>query len=476
MSDNVDLLIKLYKSRSEKIIDINLEEIVEMMVISQINIDFNIEAIKAQAVVARTQLVRNFEFNGYKDEKRDREYDIDDRELNIHMIDNEYLRKLWNDNYENYYNKIKKVMNETEGLIVTSNNKPIEVEFHHTCGGATENSENIMGNKVTYLRRVLCDYCKDSPHFVGKMDFLLEEIEEKLNVKFPKLTPNSKTEILGFIEDIERDETGRVLNVKIGGKIFKGKEVMDLLGLDSTRFSVSPPTISFNTSGKGYGLGLCQYGAKEMAIKGYSFREIIDYYFTGVEIKKYEKPCIEKPLSGKIIIIDPAHGGDSCHDAIGLSGLREKDINLKIGKSLFKYLIDLGAIVYLTRDEDVYLSLNNRALFADSYNPDFFISLGFNTFPNQSINGCEIYHYRGDADSEALGKMIMERMVENLDVVNRGVRRADFFLLREIRSSSLQIYVDYITNPIIEEKLKDDDYINMIAFSIGSGIVDYYKY
>src|SRR5690606_34074720 len=113
--------------------------------------------------------------------------------------------------------------------------------------------------------------------------------------------------------------------------------------------------------GKGDGLGLCQYGANAMAEEGIGAEEILKYYYTGVEIKKIKNPCINKPLKGKLILIDPAHGGEDSDDYIGKQGLREKDVNLSIALYLEKELETLGAKVYLTRREDKIVHLNDRA-------------------------------------------------------------------------------------------------------------------
>ena len=475
MSGN-NIYIKVYRSEFDKIECISIEEIVKMKVISNIDISFHIELLKVQAIVARTQVVRNARCFGGAGYESCNECDLCDIDNNIHIVDEEYLRKLWKENFEEYKDKLNRAIKETEGLIITINNKPIDAQYHNTCGGSTENSENVIGNEIVYLRRVLCEYCEDSPYWSNKKKFLLKDIEEKLSVKFPTAYYGLDTEIKSFIEDIERDENGRVTALKIAGKTFKGQDVMKLLQLNSTRFSISPEVISFNTGGKGHGLGICQYGANKMANTGCLYEDIINYYYTGVEIKKYNKPSIKKPLSGKIIVLDPAQGGENCNDSVGINGLREKKVVLEIAKKMCKELEECGADVFLTRSEDEYVSLGKRAKFGNDKRPDFFISLSLNSFPNPSIHGCEIYYYKGDKDSEALGSSIMDSLVSGVNVVNRGVKNADFFLLKEIKNSSLQIFLDYITNPEQEEKLSNVNYIDKISHFLVKGIVYYYRY
>jgi len=99
-----------------------------------------------------------------------------------------------------------------------------------------------------------------------------------------------------------------------------------------------------------------------------------------------------------------------------------------------------------------------------------------NSFPNTAIHGCEIYYYRNDKDGEALGKSIMDSLVSNIDLLDRGVKTADLFLLREIGASSLQLEIDYITNPERELKFRDEDFKSSVAKAIANGIGDYYRY
>lgn len=471
-----DIYIKVYRCEFDKVDLIPIEEIVKMKVISNIDISFNVELLKVQAIIARTELVRNARCFGGIGYKNYNQCDICDIDHNIHIINEEYLKKIWKENFEEYKKKLDQAIEETEDLIITINNKPIDARYHDTCGGSTENSENVIGNQIIYLRKVLCQYCDNSPHWNNRKEFVLKDIEDKLNVKFPSAYYSLDTEIGSFIEDIKKDENGRVIEVKIAGKTFKGQEVMELLQLNSTRFSVSPTVISFNTGGKGHGLGICQHGANEMANNGYSYENIINYYYTGVEIKKYHRPSIKKPLSGIIIILDPAQGGEDCNDSVGENGLREKNVVLDIAKRIYTELTEYGAEVFLTRWDDQYVSLVKRAKFGNVKRADFFISLSLNSFPNSSIHGCEIYYYKGDRDSESLGNSIMNKLVKDVSIVDRGVKNADLFLLKEIKNSALQIFIDYISSPQQETKLRDNNYLNKVSHCITEGIVRFYRY
>lgn len=475
LSNNI-VYINVFIHKENKIVKLPLEEVVLMAVLAQIKEEFHFEMIKTQGIVARTQLIRlarAFDGPGCSKHKG---CDICDEEHCIHLADKEYLKRIWTDEYEKKVEEVKKAVKETEGLIMTYDNKPIDARFHDTCGGSTENSESVMSRKIVYLRRVLCDYCTDSPNWDNSKSISIEELENKLNVKFPALKPTLKTSIEGFFDDIERDEFGRVISIKISGKEFKGTDMTELLGLDSTRFSFLPTVITFVTRGKGEGLGLCQYGGNQMALEGKSYLEILKYYFTGIEIKKIEKPCIEKPLIGRIIMLDPGHGGENSHEYVGINGTREKDIVLKISKKLKESLENLGAEVPMTREKDEYVSLSKRAQMANQIRPNFFISIHLNGYANPSIHGCEIYYYRNDKESETLAKSIMSNLTGDEEILDRGIRIADFYLLREVSVGSLHLELEYITNPEKELKLNDATYIDKVIAGITDGLIEYYKY
>lgn len=242
------------------------------------------------------------------------------------------------------------------------------------------------------------------------------------------------------------------------------------------RFGWQPIGLRFETRGKGHGLGLCQHGANEMANQGKGYEEIFKYYYTGISIKEFEKPCKSKPLANKIIVVDPGHGGYENKGVIGEGGTEEKDIVLDIALKMKNILEELGAKPILTREDDTYVSLKKRSNISNELGPDFFISIHMNSFGNSSISGTEIYHYRGDKEGEIVANSIIEKICNNINTVNRGVKTADFYLLKEVKTSSIHIEVTYLTNPEEEIKLKDEDFREKTARSIADGIVEYYAY
>lgn len=468
--------IKVYDVKTNNILYKSIDDLIPELVAGQINIDFEQEAIKVQTIIARTVLIKKAKIFGGKGCSSHPEADICLDDYCHNWLPKEELEVKWGKDFDKNWQKLLKAEKETKHLIITFNNKVIDPRFHITCGGATENSENVDDSKVIYLRRVLCSYCVDSPYWKNVKELTLDDIEEKLDVKFNKSSPLYQTNIEGIIEEIERDDEGRVKKIKVGDKVFKGTEFCKCLGLDSTRFGFKPVVLKFETRGMGHGLGLCQYGANEMATQGKSTEEILKYYYTGIDIKEYEKPNKNMPMFNKIIVIDPGHGGKENVGVIGKQELFEKDLTLAISWDLKTILEDLGAKVVLTREKDEYLSLNNRAKITNEVRPNFFVSIHMNSFRNENISGIEIYHYRGDKEGEVLANFIIESMSKQLKSVNRGVKISDFYLLKTVTTSALQIEVAYLSNPEEENKFMDEGYVKSVAWSIAEGITKYYKY
>ncbi|MBU5437023.1 N-acetylmuramoyl-L-alanine amidase [Tissierella sp. MSJ-40] len=448
--------IKYYDQEAKQIYQMPLEEMVKALLPSQIDIDFHIEALKTQAVIIRTNLLKNYLNH------KDNDIDLKDCVKDLYEGNDEYI------------DKINRAIEETKGIVIVYEDKPIFAEYHDTCGGSTENSENVLDNNIVYLRRVLCGHCTESPFWRDEKIYSTEEIEELLNVKFPKNIIGDDPKITGYIENIEKDGQERIISLDISGKNMSGKELMEKLNLNSTRFDITPTSIKFITRGKGHGLGLCQRGAEEMAQKGYKFKEILKYYYTGVEVLEYKLPSINKPLLGIIIVIDPGHGGKDI-GYVGKEGLMEKDIVYTISVALKERLEGLGALVHLTRGEDENILITKRAEITNEIRPNFFISLHMDYYPNSTMKGCELYYFRKDEESKKLGKNILEALEEK-GIPTRGVKEGNFYIFRGINVSSLLMEIGYLSNIEEEKRFKDEKYISELVEGICKGILQYFEY
>ncbi|HQA66127.1 MAG TPA: N-acetylmuramoyl-L-alanine amidase [Bacillota bacterium] len=450
------MLFKVYDCEKELSYDTELDELTARITSFNTAEGHEVEYLKALAVMARTELARKtFIYNG-KGCERHRGCDICTEPghcLEYGLADTEIPKGVYD------------AVASTDRIIMLFEGRPIKPFFHYRCGGATENSENVLGNRITYLRRVLCSFCKDNTDNDSDRYFTVTELEGLLKTRLKK-PEGIYCNIRGMFEDVEVDEQGKISRIKIGTKSFRGIEVRELLKLNSTRFDYIPVKFLIKCIGTGHGLGLCQCGANSMARSGMSYQEILKYYYTGIRFEQMEVPDSERPLKGVRIVLDAVHGGEDCDE-----GNANLDIVLKL-KSLLE---GQGAEVYLTRSSGEEMVLSDRAAISNDKRPDLFLSIGQNCFSNPTASGTEVYYYRGDSQGEKLSKLIMENVSGSLGLKNRGVRMADFYLLREIKASSVIIQLLYTSNPQDKELLYSQSFRESAAAAIFKGIGAYYE-
>ncbi|KUO73731.1 MAG: hypothetical protein APF77_15925 [Clostridia bacterium BRH_c25] len=450
------MLFKAYDCEKNIGINMDLNELTARITSYNTVGEHEFELLKAFAVMARTELARKTFIYGGKGCENHKGFDICTEPghcLEYGLTDVEVPEA------------VCEAVAATEMEIMLFEGRPIKPFFHYRCGGATENSENVLGNRITYLRRVLCSFCTNIEDSESDKYFTVCELEELLKTRLSK-PEGIYYNIKGMFEDIEVDEHGKINRIKIGSKTFKGTEVRELLKLNSTRFDYIPVKFLVKCIGTGHGLGLCQCGANEMAKSGNNYHEILKYYYTGVCFEEMKLPDSSKPLKGVRIVLDAAHGGAACDDNKGITGLREKDVNLDIVLKLRSLLEKQGAEVFLTRDSDVEMVLSDRAAISNGKRPDFFLSVGQNSFPNSTASGSETYYYRGDSQGEKLSKLIIEELCKSLGIKNRGARTAEFYLLREVKASAVIVQLLYMSNPEDEKLLFDQGFREAAAAAI----------
>ena len=251
-----------------------LEEYVLGVLAGEMPISFEKEALKAQAVAARSYVLKRMEYNAEKD------YDVIDTVQNQVYLDIEYLKKAWKDNYVKNINKLREVIKETEGEYVMYEGKIADTLFFSTSNGYTENSEDVFSRAIPYLVSVSSSWDEiESPVFNDKKTFTITEFCKILNI----LCENSVE-----INITKRTKTGRVQELTINGKTFQSSTLYTALKIRSTHFTIeqSNGNITFYTKGYGHGVGMSQYGALGMAKEGYNYKEILMHYYTGTTIEK----------------------------------------------------------------------------------------------------------------------------------------------------------------------------------------------
>ena len=249
------------------------EEYITGVLAGEMPISFHIEALKAQAVAARSYVMKKMEYNVNKD------YDVVDTIMNQVYLTDDYLRSVWKETYDDKINKIKTAVLYTKGEYIEYDGKVAEAFFFSTSTGATENSGEIFNAQLPYLVSVSSEWDSISPLYSTNTNFRLEEFYVKLGLKYKEKLD---------VEVVQTTEAGRTVKIKINGVEFSGVTVMNKLKLRSTHFTITQNgnNVSINVKGYGHGVGMSQYGAEGMARKGYTYDQIIKHYYTGVEIKK----------------------------------------------------------------------------------------------------------------------------------------------------------------------------------------------
>lgn len=263
------------KHEDNSIENVPLEEYIIGVVSGEMPISFEMEALKAQAVAARSYVMVEME------KSVNREYDVVDTVMNQVYLKKEYLKSVWKENYVNNINKIKQAVLSTKGEYASYNGEVAQTFFFSTSPGMTENSEEVFSTKLEYLRSTISDWDKNSPVYETEKKINLKEFYDKLGLEY--------SENLN-IDLIKTTSTGRVKEININNKIFKGSEICSKLSLRSTYFNIikENTTIIIKNKGYGHGVGMSQYGAQGMAKAGYKYDEILKYYYKDIEIKKID--------------------------------------------------------------------------------------------------------------------------------------------------------------------------------------------
>lgn len=274
-----DIEIAVYKNQSQTIENVPIEEYIVGVVASEMPANYELEALKAQAIVARTYLTRRL-----ISEKNPNLPDgtvITDG-VNDQVFKSEtQLKEEWGENYKLRIEKIKRAVKETEGIIITYDNQPIDATYFAISNGFTEDSEKYWENEIPYLRSVYSPWDLSSPQYRENQVFTIKDFEQKLGVK---ITDENIGEILSYTPG------HRVEKVRFGNKEFTGKEVRDALQLRSSDFTWERKgnEIVVTTEGYGHGVGMSQYGANAMAKEGKSCIDIIEHYYKDIELSNIE--------------------------------------------------------------------------------------------------------------------------------------------------------------------------------------------
>ena len=265
---------------------LSLEEYVKGVVSSEMPVSFHEEALKAQAIAARTYVLRETD-NGKKPIAPDVSAQVFSTE--------EERKKKWGKEFTRNEKKISAAVDATAGDILVYGEELISAMFFSTSNGKTETAQNFSGNDIPYLQSVESPGEEDvAPSYEENAEMSLNKWNEAFGIEW-------NADMFKSLQ-LVRNPTGRVQKVVTAGFEANGRDVRELLGLRSTdfdiAFDVTNNIVHIKTLGYGHGVGMSQYGAEAFAKDGWTAEEIVKHYYTGTAIKKLtnsDPQCLKTP-------------------------------------------------------------------------------------------------------------------------------------------------------------------------------------
>ena len=264
---NINFYITVYRSEMSEFQSMEFERYLIGVVAAEMPALFELDALRAQAIAARTYAMRILEHDDY----------ILDTTMHQVFLDDDQLKERWGNDFDIHFSKIEEAVTSTHGIVLTYDDELITPMFFAMSSGATENSEDVFGTARPYLKSVVSTGYEDRANFAVCERFTIDELRKAFN-------DDSITEdnilVLGY------SEGGNIAKIAIGTKEYTGREVREILGLRSAAFSIvnRGGVITFTTYGHGHGVGMSQHGANAMALLGYDYVEILKHFYQNVTL------------------------------------------------------------------------------------------------------------------------------------------------------------------------------------------------
>lgn len=257
--------------KDDSIVMMDLEAYITAVVLAEMPVEFETEALKAQAVVARTYALKRY-VTGNKHPQRAVCTESDCCQA--------FCEDIQSAKSEDSILKVQNAVRETDNQVLVFENQLIEATYFSCSGGRTEDAVAVWGEEIPYLRSVESPGEEKSAHFVETVSFTSEEFCAKLD-RVLSGVPSQ------WIGDITYTPGGGVETVYIDGKAYSGVQLRSLLGLPSTAFLITGAgdAVTVTTKGFGHRVGMSQYGADAMAAQGSTYEEILAHYYPGTTLQ-----------------------------------------------------------------------------------------------------------------------------------------------------------------------------------------------
>lgn len=252
------------------------EKIIPVLLANQISSDYELETLKAQAVIARSNLYRKFKESGEEDASKNRSKNGSRNESkNISEVYRQLKKEIpaWWTLWEKTDSAYEEAAKSTSGQILTVDGELKLVPYHEISAGQTRDGKTAFHNEeYTYLKAVDSSMDKNAPDYLNSTCIARQQLPEELKIA-------------------EREDSGYVISLKADENILEAESFVTGMGIASSDFSIqkSGEQVRFLSRGKGHGLGFSQYGGNELAKEGKSWQEILNTYFPLMELSEVEK-------------------------------------------------------------------------------------------------------------------------------------------------------------------------------------------
>lgn len=275
-SEHTISYLLVLNAESGQVERLGFEDYIVGVVAAEMPALFEIDALKAQAIAARTYAIRHVDASIVHE---------DLNELGQVFMSVEDMRARWGDTFDTHYNRIRNAVLSTEGQLIWYDDEPIVAVFHATSSGFTEYSADVWLTQRPYLVSVYSGFDENATGFLGEAIFTREEFITRLTRHYPDIEFSNES-IMSQIIINGFTSGGAVQSVTVGSVTMAGTRLRSILELRSSNFTIREDggSIIFLTRGHGHGAGMSQTGANFLAQQGYTYIEILKHYYTGVSV------------------------------------------------------------------------------------------------------------------------------------------------------------------------------------------------
>lgn len=281
--EEISSTIQVYNKAEDKVVEMDTTEYLKSVVAAEMPADFEQEALKAQAVAARSYLlskIENAQKNGAPAEHKGAVVCTDSTHCQA-WVAVEEKKQAWGNEAEQKWKKISEAVESTGGQVLTYEKETVNAVFFSTSSGKTEAAKDVWGKNLPYLQSVESPGEEQAPRYHSEETMSVEDFKNKAEEKIEGVDWSKP-----LFENIQRSGAGGITTLQIGGVTVKGTDFRTIYGLRSTNAELvqEGENIIFKVTGNGHGVGMSQYGANAMAASGSDYIQILTHYYTGTQV------------------------------------------------------------------------------------------------------------------------------------------------------------------------------------------------